>query len=125
MLSKLSLTSDSDPALPGLKIFVESQIIAETPLLPIFFNFSSSILFPIKGLGSIFQSPVCRIVPNGVLILKPLGSKIEWVRVTKSISKAPSLIWLFNGTILRNEDISIFFSLNFSVSRAAVKGVKM
>ena len=33
-----------------------------------------------------------QIVPKGVLILKPLGSKIEWVRVTKSISKAPSLI---------------------------------
>ena len=34
-----------------------------------FFNFSSSILLPINGLGSIFQSPVCKIVPKGVLIL--------------------------------------------------------
>jgi hypothetical protein len=74
-------------------------------------------------LGSIFQSPVCKIVPKGVLILNPFGSKIECVKVTKSISKSPSLIWLFNGTIFRKEEISIFFSLNFSVSNAAVKGV--
>ena len=43
ILKRLSLTSDSDPALPGLKIFVESHIIAETPLSPIDFNFCSSI----------------------------------------------------------------------------------
>ena len=77
MRNKLSLTSDSDPALPGLKMLVESHIIADTPSSPIFFNLSSSILFPINGLGSIFQSPVCKIVPKGVLILNPLGSKIE------------------------------------------------
>ena len=75
--NKLSLTSDSEPALPGLKILVESHIIAVTPPSPIFFNLSSSILFPINGFGSIFQSPVCKIVPRGVLMLNPLGSKIE------------------------------------------------
>ena len=63
------------------------------------------------------------MVPKGVLILRPFGSKIEWVKVTKSISKSPSLILLFNGTIFKNDEISIFFSLNFSVRSAAVKGV--
>ena len=43
ILNKLSLTSDSEPALPGLKIFVESHIIADTPIFPIDFNFCSSI----------------------------------------------------------------------------------
>ena len=56
-------------------------------------------------------------------MLKPLGSRIECVSVTKSISNFPSLILLFNGTISRKEEISIFFSLNFSSIRAAVKGV--
>ena len=58
ILNKLSLTSDSEPDLPGLKMFVESQIIADTPLSPIDFSFFSSIWLPISGLGSIFQSPV-------------------------------------------------------------------
>ena len=40
---RLSLTSDSEPALPGLKMFVESQIIADTPLSPIDLSFCSSI----------------------------------------------------------------------------------
>ena len=54
-----------------------AQLIADTPLLPIDFNFCSSIWLPISGLGSIFQSPVCSTVPIGVLILSPFGSKIE------------------------------------------------
>ena len=49
-----------------------------------------------RGFGSIFQSPVCSIIPAGVLILKPFGSRIEWVNVTNSISKGPSLIFPFN-----------------------------
>ena len=51
---------------------------------------------------------------SGVFILKPLGSKIECVKVTKSISKLPSLILLFKGTTSKYDEISIFFSLNFS-----------
>ena len=42
ILRRLSLTSDSEPALPGLKILVESQIMAETPFFPMDFNFCSS-----------------------------------------------------------------------------------
>ena len=77
IFNKLSRTSDSDPALPGYKTFVESQIIAITPFFPISINFCLSILLPMRGLGSIFQSPVCKTVPNGVFILSPLGSRIE------------------------------------------------
>ena len=89
IFKRLSLTSDSDPALPGLKIFVESQIIARTLLFPISLSFFSFILSPIKGFGSTFQSPVCNTVPDGVFMLKPFGSKMEWVKVTNSISNGP------------------------------------
>ena len=36
---------------------------------------------PISGSGSIFQSPVWRMVPDGVLIASALGSGMEWVSV--------------------------------------------
>jgi len=48
------------------------------------------IVSPIKGLGSHFQSPVCKTVPAGVSMLRPLGSSIECVYVTNSILKGPS-----------------------------------
>ena len=51
--------------------------MAITPFSPIDFNFFSSTLFPIRGFGSTFQSPVCKITPSGVVMLNPLGSKIE------------------------------------------------
>ena len=72
-----------------------------TPFSPIDLSFFSSTLFPINGFGSTFQSPVCRITPSGVVILNPLGSKIECVSVTKSISKGPKLILLFSSTIFK------------------------
>ena len=82
-----------------LKTFVESQIIARTPSLPISFNLSEFIFPPIKGLGSTFQSPVCNIVPAGVSILNPLGSKIECVKVIYSILKGPRFILPLSSTI--------------------------
>ncbi len=51
-----------------------------------------SVLPPIRGSGSIFQSPVCRMVPNGVLIATPFGSGIEWEMVISCISNGPSVI---------------------------------
>ena len=117
------LTSDSEPDLPALKTLVESQIIASTPSSPISFNLWALIFSPINGLGSTFQSPVCRITPAGVFILSPLGSKIEWVKVIYSISKGSSFTVPFSSTILRSFVISICFSLNFSLIRTAVKGV--
>ena len=75
--------------------------MAITPFLPIDLSLVSSTLFPIRGFGSTFQSPVCKITPSGVVILNPLGSKIECVNVTKSISKGPNFIWLFSSTIFK------------------------
>ena len=50
------------------------------------------------GPGSIFQSPVCRIVPSGVRIARPFGSGIEWVRVISSTSNGPSSMVPPSGT---------------------------
>ena len=46
--------------------------------------------------GSIFQSPVCKITPAGVSILRPLGSRIEWVNVMYSILKGSKSTVPFN-----------------------------
>ena len=40
-------------------------------------------------------------MPAGVLMLKRLGSGIEWVKVIKSISNGPKLILLLSGTIFK------------------------
>ena len=66
MFNMFFLTSSSDPDLPALKTLVESQIIASTPSLPISFNLFEFISSPINGLGSTFQSPVCKTTPAGV-----------------------------------------------------------
>ena len=123
MFSILFLTSNSEPAFPMLNTFVESQIIAKTPSLPISLSLFEFIFPPIKGSGSIFQSPVCKIIPAGVSILSPLGSRIECVKVMYSILKESKIIVPFNSTILRYFVISIFFSLNFSFTKIAVNGV--
>ena len=39
-------------------------------------------------------------------MLNPFGSKIECVKVTKSISNSPSFILLFSGTIFKKEEIN-------------------
>ena len=81
------------------------------------------IFSPIKGSGSIFQSPVCKITPAGVSIIRPFGSRIEWVNVMYSILKGYKSIVPFNCTILRCLVISMCFSLNFSLISTAVNGV--
>ena len=113
----------SDPDLPALKTFVESQIIARTPSSPISFNLLALISSPINGFGSTFQSPVCRTTPRGVLIFKPFGSKIECVSVMYSISKGSKFTFPFSSTICKSLVISICFSLNFSLINTAVNGV--
>ena len=62
-------------------------------------------------------------MPAGVLILNPLGSNIEWVKVMYSTLNGPNLILPFNWTITISLVISICFSLNFSLINKAVKGV--
>ncbi|MNT57197.1 hypothetical protein D3C86_1890580 [compost metagenome] len=61
---------------------VLSQTMASTPSSPRRLIASTSVRSPTTGSSSIFQSPVCRIVPSGVLIARPFGSAIEWVSVT-------------------------------------------
>ena len=78
---------------------------------------------PIKGFGSTFQSPVCKITPAGVFILSPFGSNIECVKVMYSISNGSKETFPFNSTICKSLVISICFSLNFSLINTAVKGV--
>ena len=46
---------------------------------------------PITGVGSIFQSPVCRTLPCGVRRISALDSGIECATETSSISNAPSV----------------------------------
>ncbi len=82
-LLSTSRTSASEPASPSTKTLVESQTMASTPSSPSRRMASWSVGAPSSGSGSIFQSPVCRIVPSGVLIARPLGSGIEWVRVIR------------------------------------------
>ena len=88
--NRLSRTRASEPHSPGTSALVESQTSASTPSSPSFLNVAASVTSPISGSGSSFQSPVCTIMPSGVLIASALGSRIEWVMETKSISKGPS-----------------------------------
>ena len=74
---RLSLSFSSEPECPSTSAFVESLTIANTPCLPKDLIFSWLKFLPTKGLGSIFQSPVCNIFPNLVLIPIALGSGIE------------------------------------------------
>ena len=76
-LTNSSRTPSSLPAKPGEKTFVLSQIMAKMPSSPTAFKALESTGSPICGASSIFQSPVCRIVPSSVRIAKALGSAIE------------------------------------------------
>ncbi len=78
---------------------------------------------PTSGVASIFQSPVCRMVPSGVRMARPLGSGIEWVMVTISMSKAPSWNRPPSGISVRSTSSSRPASRSFSRIRKAVKGV--
>ena len=99
---RLSLSFSSEPECPSTLELVESLTIASTPLFPKDFIFSWLKFLPTNGFGSIFQSPVWKILPNLVLIPKAFGSGIEWVVDITSISKGPNLKLLFR---------EIFFNL--------------
>ena len=49
----------------------------------------ASVLVPITGWSSIFQSPVWNTIPSGVSMARPLGSAIEWVMLTKVTPNEP------------------------------------
>ncbi len=84
-------TSRSDGELPSRMAFVESPTSASTPSSPSAVRRASSGLPPMVGVASIFQSPVCRIVPSGVRMAIALLSGIEWDISINSTSNGPGL----------------------------------
>ena len=76
--------------------------------MPNFSNFFLLKSFPTRGFGSTFQSPVCKILPNFVLIAMALGSGMECVVEIISIAKGPNLNELSRGIVF------IKFSLIFN-----------
>ena len=118
-----SRTPASDPATPSTKTLVLSQTMASTPSSPRRRMAPSSVSFPITGSGSIFQSPVWKTRPNGVRIARPLGSAVEWVMVTSSMSKGPSCTRPPTGTMLIFTSSRMPASRSFSRTRKAVNGV--
>jgi hypothetical protein len=85
-----SRTSASEPEAPSTNTLVESQTIASTPPSPSRRRAASSVASPTSGVGSNFQSPVCRTAPSGVRTTTALGSGIECVRVMSSTSNGAS-----------------------------------
>ena len=51
-----------------------------------------SIISPETGVRSILKSPVCRMMPSGVVMASATESAIEWLVWMNSILKQPSLI---------------------------------
>ena len=68
---------------------VESQISARTPASPSARKRASSVIGPISGAGSSFQSPVWTTVPSGVVMASDIGSGIEWLTGIASILNGP------------------------------------
>ena len=118
-----SRTSASEPARPSTKTLVESQTMARTPSSPSRRRAAASVTSPSRGSGSIFQSPVCSTTPRGVRMTRPLGSGMEWVRVTISTSNGPRTTRPPRGTSFSSTSSSRFRSRSFSRRRKAVKGV--
>ena len=83
--------SASDGVCPATIALVESPISAITPSSPSARSRALSASSPSIGVGSNFQSPVCRITPSGVRKIRAAGSGIEWVIETSSTEKGPKL----------------------------------
>mmetsp|Transcript_5216 Transcript_5216/g.17436 ORF Transcript_5216/g.17436 Transcript_5216/m.17436 type:complete len:357 (-) Transcript_5216:898-1968(-) len=77
--------------LPGDKTLVLSLIMSVTPSLPTRSNCSRSKIRPSTGFSSIFQSPVCTIVPAAHLKMNPQQSGMLCVTRTASIANGPAL----------------------------------
>lgn len=76
----------------GRSTLVESLISASRPFLPSSPMRTRSIISPETGVRSILKSPVCRMVPSGVVMASATESAIEWLVWMNSILKQPSLI---------------------------------
>ena len=84
-------TSASEGERPSRTALVESPTSARQPASPSARNFASSVTSPKIGVGSIFQSPVCSTLPQGVRMMSAFDSGIECAMVTSSTSNGPIL----------------------------------
>ena len=114
-------TSASDPVLPSQNTLVESQTMAKTPSWPRARNLASSEVWPTRGSGSSFQSPVCSTDPAFVVIKTALGSGMEWVKVINSMVKGPMVQVPERGSFLMGGFCTT--PSNFCRTSAAVKSV--
>ena len=116
-------TSDSDGERPSRTALVESPSSARQPSSPSARSRFSSVGGPITGVGSIFQSPVCRIVPCRVLMISPFDSGIECAIETYSMSNGPSLMRPPSGTCVIGTSMAPGSPLRLASNSAAVNGV--
>ena len=85
-----SLTADSLIVRPGDKTLVLSLIMSVTPSFPTRSHDVRSNMRPSTGFSSIFQSPVCTIVPCSERKINPQQSGMECVTRIASISNGPA-----------------------------------
>ena len=76
-----------------------------------------------RGVLSIFQSPVCRTVPNGVRRIRAFDSGIEWATETSSISNGGTLMRPPSGTTLTGISGAPGSDRRLASKSAAVNGV--
>ena len=82
-------TSVSDGERPSRTALVESPTSASRPASPSSRSRRSSVGAPSTGVGSIFQSPVCRTVPTSVWIASACDSGIECATGMNSTLNGP------------------------------------
>ena len=85
----VAATSVSEGERPSRTALVESPTSASTPSSPSSRSRRSSVGWPITGVGSIFQSPVCSTVPTSVLIASACDSGIECATGMNSTLNGP------------------------------------
>ena len=95
----------------------------EAPSSPSARSFFSSVRSPRIGVGSIFQSPVCRTVPAGVRMMSAFDSGIECAMVTNSTSNGPTVKRPPTGMIFTGISGAPGSFAHFASSSAAVNGV--
>mmetsp|Transcript_11085 Transcript_11085/g.31102 ORF Transcript_11085/g.31102 Transcript_11085/m.31102 type:complete len:232 (+) Transcript_11085:2492-3187(+) len=93
LLMRFFATSTSDVVRPGDSTLVESLMRSVAPSAPIRSKASRSNVSPSIGDSSIFQSPVCTMVPSSHLKTHPQQSGMEWVTRIVSTEKGPAWNW--------------------------------
>ena len=97
--------------------------MARQPSSPSARSFFSSVTSPRIGVGSIFQSPVCKTLPAGVRMISAFNSGIECAIDTISTSNGPTLKREPSGTTVTGISGAPGSLARLAASSAAVKGV--